>query len=87
MLGTSLLAFATFDAVGRFSRVLRMYHVIPAAVPILMLLFCVHIRKQIRDGNLFRASGNTVAAGSTGNQILRPEYLTYLMDSHTLFLG
>lgn len=68
MLGTSLLAFSALDAVGCLAALGGMYIIIVVVrIPVVVKLLGVHYRKQIRDGNVFRASVGAVTAGGSEN--------------------
>ena len=71
MLRADLFTFAALDTVRCLPVIYSMYIVVvKARAPSLEKFLHIHAGEQIRNGNLFWASGRTVSAGGTGNQML-----------------
>ena len=71
MLRTGFLALAAFETVRGFSSRPGIDHiVIVILVPVVKDFLGIHAGKEVRDGDLLRASCRAVATGGAGNNVL-----------------
>ena len=81
MLGTHFFTLAAADTFAGLAVVNGMYvAVVIVCIPVMEYGLGIHAGEQIRDGDLLRASLDTVTAGGTGNHMLGMEDVGYGFD-------
>ena len=80
MLWAALFALTTLDAVRGAASVARVDVIIIISIPIMVCLLGVHRCSQVRDGDVLRAAGSTIAAGRARNEIHALENLLHTLD-------
>lgn len=80
MLWAALFALTALDAVRGAASVARADVIIIISIPIMVCLPGVHRCSQVRDGDVLRAAGSTIAAGRARNEIHALENLLHTLD-------
>lgn len=80
MLWAALFALTALDAVSGAASVARVDVIIIISIPIMVCLLGVHRCSQVRDGDVLRAAGSTIAAGRARNEIHALENLLHTLD-------